>query len=68
MTKSSVNRMYLKQVLCSHKKNCEKAISDQLDELNKLNLDLKSIDIQIDDKDHTLLFLCYLSKTHYLKI
>lgn len=42
----------------------EKVISEQLDEFNKLILDLENIDVQIDDEDRMLLLLCSLSKMH----
>lgn len=64
MTKSLVNRLYLNQALCSFKMNEDKSLIEQLYMFNKLILDLKNIDVNIDYKDQTLLMLCALSKSH----
>ena len=51
MTKSLVNRLYLKQALYSFKIQEDKSIDEQLDSFNKLILDLENIDVTIDDED-----------------
>lgn len=52
MTKSLVNRLYLKQVLYSSKIEEEKPMDEQMDEFNKLILDLENIDVSIEDEDY----------------
>lgn len=42
----------------------EKATNEQMDEFNKLILNLKNINVQIDDEDQTLFLLCLLPKAH----
>nr|KYP54750.1 Retrovirus-related Pol polyprotein from transposon TNT 1-94 [Cajanus cajan] len=51
MTKSLVNRLYLKQDLYSFKMNKDKLVGEQLDQFNKFILDLENIDVTIDDED-----------------
>ena len=51
MTKSLVNRLYLKQALYSFKMIEDKVLAEQLDMFNKLILDLENIDVKIDDED-----------------
>lgn len=58
MTKSSVNRLYLKQALYSLKMGENKVLVWQLDIFNKLILNLENIKVKIDDEDQTLLLLC----------
>ena len=64
MTKSLVNRLYLKQALYSFKMQEDKSIDEQLDLFNKLILDLKNIDVSIDDEDQALLLLSSLPKSY----
>lgn len=64
MTKSSVNRLCLKQALYSFKMNEDKVLVEQLDMFNKLILDLENIEVKIDDEDQVLLLLCALSRYH----
>lgn len=42
----------------------EKIVSEQLNEFKKFILNLENIDVQIDDGDQVLLFLCSLPKMH----
>uniref|UniRef100_A0A803PGK5 GAG-pre-integrase domain-containing protein n=1 Tax=Cannabis sativa TaxID=3483 RepID=A0A803PGK5_CANSA len=67
MTKSSVNRLYLKHALYSFKMMEDKSIGKQIDEFNKLILDFKNIGVTVEDKDQALLLLSSLSKsfTHF---
>jgi hypothetical protein len=37
-------------------------LGNHLDEFNKILMDLKNIDIQIDDEDQALILLCLLPK------
>src|SRR3954471_23054695 len=64
MTKSLVNRLYLKQALYSFKMVEDKVLAEQLDMFNKLILDLENIDVKIDDEDQALLLLCALPRSH----
>lgn len=64
MTKSLVNRLYLKQALYSFKMQEEKSIDEQLDIFNKLILDLENIDVTVDDEDQALLLLSSLPKSY----
>ena len=64
MTKSLVNRLYLKQALYSFKIIKEKVLVEKLDMFNKLILDHENINVGIDDEDQALLLLCALPKTH----
>jgi len=43
-------------------------IKDHLDELNKILMDLKNIDIRIDEKDQALILLCPLPPLKILLI
>jgi len=61
MTKSMVNCFWNKR--CTHKMSSKNAISEQLDEFNKLILDLENINVQIHDENQALL-LYSMSKTH----
>ena len=62
MTKSLVNRLYLKQDLYSFKMIGDKVLAEQLDMFNKMILYLENIDVKIDDEDQALLLLCALKK------
>lgn len=57
MTKSLVNRLYLKQTLYSFKMSEDKILTEQLDMFNKLILDLENVDVSISDEDQALLLL-----------
>ena len=60
MTKSLNNKLYLKQHLFTLRMKEDTPIKDHLDELNKILMDLKNIDVRIDEKDQTLILLCSL--------
>ena len=64
MTKSLVNRLYLKQALYSFKMIEDKVLAEQLNMFNKLIVDLENINVKIDDEDQGLLLLCALPRTH----
>ena len=64
MTKSLVNRLYLRQALYSFKIHEDKSIDEQLDQFNKLILDLENIDVFIDYEDQALLLLSSLPKSY----
>lgn len=61
MKKSLVDHRYLKQALYSFKIREDKFIDEQLDEINKLILDLENIGVNIEDEDQALLLLSSLS-------
>nr|KYP49841.1 Retrovirus-related Pol polyprotein from transposon TNT 1-94 [Cajanus cajan] len=62
MTKFLVDRLYLKQSLYSFEMNEDKPMGEQLDQFNKLILDLENIDVTIDNEDQALLLLCSLTR------
>lgn len=57
MTRCLRNRLFLKQSLYSFKMKEENLIDEQLDEFNKLILDLENIEITIEDEDQAFLLL-----------
>jgi len=57
MTKSLTNKLYLKQRLFTLRVKEDTSIKDCLDEFNKILMDLKNIDVRIDEEDQALIFL-----------
>jgi len=57
MKKSLTNRLYLKQRLYTIKMKEDIPLCDHLDEFNKILMDLKNIDVQVDDEDQALILL-----------
>ncbi|RZC24262.1 putative LRR receptor-like serine/threonine-protein kinase [Glycine soja] len=57
MTKSLVNRLFLKQKLYTLKMPSGKALEDHLNDFNKIFLIWKKIEIKLGDEDHALLLL-----------
>ena len=51
MIKSLINKLYLKQCLFTLHRKEGTPIKDHLDELNKILMDLKNIDVRIDEED-----------------
>jgi len=43
--------------------SCEKSISKQVNEFNKMIMDLENINVHINNEDKPLLLLCLVSKT-----
>ena len=68
ITKSLTNKLYLKQRLFTLRMKEGTPIKDHLDELNKILMDLKNIDVRIDEKDQALILLCSLPPLKILLI
>lgn len=64
MTKSLVNRLYLKQILYSFKISEDKVLTEQLDMFNKLIFVLENIEVKINDEDQALMLLSVLPMSH----
>nr|GFA74457.1 retrovirus-related Pol polyprotein from transposon TNT 1-94 [Tanacetum cinerariifolium] len=64
MTKSLANRLYLKKKLCTYYMSPGTKLDDHIDEFNKLILDLKNIDIEIEDEDQSLMLLTSLPSSY----
>lgn len=63
MKKSLTNRLYLKQQLYTLKMKEVMPLRDHLDDFNRIILDLKNIDVKVDEEDQALSLLC--SIVHY---
>ena len=61
VTKSLTNNLYMKQSLFTLRMKESMPIKDHLDELNEIFINLKNIDVIIDEEDQTLILLCLLS-------
>lgn len=57
LTKSLQDRIYLKSKLFGYKMNDTKSIRDNVDDFNRLLLDLENIGIKIDDEDKAIILL-----------
>ncbi|GJR84705.1 retrovirus-related pol polyprotein from transposon TNT 1-94 [Tanacetum coccineum] len=61
MTKSLTNKLLLKQRLFSLRMKEGSALKDHLDALNSILMDLKNVDVKIDDEDAALILLVLTS-------
>lgn len=64
LKKSLANRLYLKKTLYTIHMEDGKDLRRHMDDFNKIILDLKNIDIMIDEEDHAILLLSSLPKTY----
>ena len=58
MTKWLMNRLYLKKKLHQLKMEEGSSIKDHIAQFNKIVLDLKSVEVKIDDEDQAIVLLC----------
>nr|GEU93198.1 zinc finger, CCHC-type [Tanacetum cinerariifolium] len=64
MTKSLVNRLYLKKKLCTYYMSLGTKLGYHIDDFNKLIHDLANVDIEIEDEDHALMLLTSFSSSY----
>ncbi|WRX23839.1 GAG-pre-integrase domain - like 7 [Theobroma cacao] len=64
MTKSFTNRLYMKQRLYTLKMSEGTSVNTHIDEFNRVILDLKNIDVKIEDEDLALILLCSLPQSY----
>ncbi|WRX08983.1 Integrase [Theobroma cacao] len=64
MTKSLTNRLYMKQRLYTLNMSEGTSVNTHIDEFNRVILDLKNIDVKIEDEDLALILLCYLPPSY----
>ena len=64
MTKSLTNKLLLKQRLFSLKMQSGTPLKDHLENLNSILLDLRQLNVKIDDEDATLIFLISLPNSY----
>nr|KYP63309.1 Retrovirus-related Pol polyprotein from transposon TNT 1-94 [Cajanus cajan] len=62
LKRSLANRLYLKKRLYTLQMEEEKSLKKHVDDFNKIILDLKSIDVKIDDEDQAIILLSSLPK------
>jgi len=64
VTKSLTNKLYLKQRMFSLRMNEGRPLKEHLDELNTILMDLKNVDVKMEDEDSALILLCSLPPSY----
>lgn len=64
MTKSLTNKLLLKQRLFALRMKEGISLKDHLDQLNTILMELRNIDVKIEDEDAALLLLVSLSQSY----
>ena len=59
MTKSLPNKIYLKEKLFGFKMDPSKRLEENLDDFNKITIDLANIDKKINDENQVIILLNY---------
>ena len=67
MTKNLTSRIYLKGKLYGFKIQEDKSMDDNLDEFNKIIIDLKNIGIKIEDEDQAMIILSSLPNGTFME-
>ena len=64
LTKSLLNKLYLKEKFLGYKMNHSKSLEENLDEFQKIIVDLNNIDAKILDDNQVVILLNSLPKTY----